>query len=85
MKCEICNAIERLGLDPSAHDLWYCSAPERHTPGRLTRATVETFLVEAALLPRVACDLLIVGCKHLLVAGMHSLSAYRRHYITLGL
>lgn len=27
MQCEVCDAIERLGLDPSAHDLWFCSAP----------------------------------------------------------
>jgi hypothetical protein len=25
MKCDICKAIERLGLDESAHDLWYCA------------------------------------------------------------
>jgi hypothetical protein len=25
MKCEICRAIETLGLDESAHDLWHCS------------------------------------------------------------
>lgn len=25
MKCEICEAIERLGLDESAHDLWHCA------------------------------------------------------------
>jgi hypothetical protein len=25
MKCEICNTIERLGLDPSAHELWACA------------------------------------------------------------
>ncbi|HET9365578.1 MAG TPA: hypothetical protein VFP71_11280 [Candidatus Angelobacter sp.] len=25
MKCEICKTIERLGLDASAHDLWYCA------------------------------------------------------------
>jgi hypothetical protein len=25
MKCEICKTIERLGLEDSAHDLWYCS------------------------------------------------------------
>ncbi|HEY7404975.1 MAG TPA: hypothetical protein VIB39_15730 [Candidatus Angelobacter sp.] len=24
MKCEICKTIERLGLNDSAHDLWYC-------------------------------------------------------------
>ena len=25
MKCEICRTIERLGLEESAHDLWYCA------------------------------------------------------------
>jgi len=25
MKCKVCKAIERLGLDESAHDLWYCA------------------------------------------------------------
>lgn len=25
MKCEICKAIESLGLDDSAHNLWYCA------------------------------------------------------------
>lgn len=25
MKCEICKTIARLGLEDSAHDLWYCA------------------------------------------------------------
>jgi hypothetical protein len=25
MKCEICKAIKKLGLDESAHDLWVCA------------------------------------------------------------
>jgi hypothetical protein len=25
MSCEICKIIERKGLDPSAHDWWFCS------------------------------------------------------------
>lgn len=25
MKCDVCRAIETLGLDESAHDLWYCA------------------------------------------------------------
>ena len=25
MKCEICKTIEMLGLDDSAHELWYCT------------------------------------------------------------
>lgn len=24
MKCEVCKAIERLGLDGSVHDAWFC-------------------------------------------------------------
>jgi hypothetical protein len=85
MKCEICNAIERLGLDPSAHDLWYCSEHGQSGSGRSSNARLETILVKAAILPRVACDVLVEGCKHLVGFGVHSLPAYRRHYITLGL
>ncbi len=25
MKCDVCKAIERLGLDESAHELWHCA------------------------------------------------------------
>ncbi|HEY3767666.1 MAG TPA: hypothetical protein VGN44_03245 [Candidatus Angelobacter sp.] len=25
MKCEICKAIKKLGLDESAHDVWVCA------------------------------------------------------------
>jgi hypothetical protein len=25
MKCEICKTIEKLGLDPAAHELWACA------------------------------------------------------------
>jgi hypothetical protein len=25
MKCEVCKAIEKLGLDEQAHDLWVCT------------------------------------------------------------
>ena len=85
MKCEICNAIERLGLDPSAHDLWYCSEPAQPDSGRRAHAKLETILLKAATLHRAACDLLAQGCKHLVGYGVHSRPAYRRHYITLGL
>jgi hypothetical protein len=85
MKCEICNAIERLGLDPSAHDLWYCSEPAETDSGRRAHAKLETILLKAATLHRAACDLLAQGCKHLVGYGVQSRPAYRRHYITLGL
>jgi hypothetical protein len=31
--CEVCKAIEVLGLDSSAHDLWACTAAEGTTRG----------------------------------------------------
>jgi hypothetical protein len=85
MKCEICNAIERLGLDPSAHDMWYCSEDSQPVSRRSAHARLETIIVKAAVLPRVACDLLIEGWRHLFGFGVHRLPACRRHYITLGL
>lgn len=85
MKCEICNTIERLGLNPSAHDMWFCSACEQTISKRSRRETLETLVVKAAMFPRLACDLLVDRCRQLLDAGVHSLPAYRRHYITLGL
>lgn len=85
MKCEICNTIERLGLDRSAHDLWFCCEHEQQASGRASGATLATILVKAATLPRVACDLFLDRCKHLIGAGLHSLPAYRRHYTTLEL
>ncbi len=29
MKCEVCKAIERLGLDASVHDAWFCVDAEQ--------------------------------------------------------
>jgi hypothetical protein len=25
MKCEVCKAIDKLGLDPAVHELWACA------------------------------------------------------------
>jgi hypothetical protein len=33
VNCEVCKAIEALGLDSSAHDLWACTAAEGTTGG----------------------------------------------------
>jgi hypothetical protein len=85
MKCEICNAIERLGLDPSAHDLWFCCgiepAPVRHS----LRVTLEQFAVKAAVLHRIVADVLVERCRQVLDIGIHHLPSYRQHYTTLGL
>lgn len=85
MECEICRTIERLGLDPSAHDLWVCTnhrqAPARHSFG----SRVKELGVKAAMLQWVVSDYVLAGGRQLLNAGLHSLISCREHYITLGL
>jgi hypothetical protein len=47
MKCEICKAIESLGLDQSAHELWYCAdATMKKAALRRERPELEQFLRE---------------------------------------
>jgi len=48
MKCEICRTIERLGLEASAHDLWYCvDAEAKKAALRRERPELEKLLREA--------------------------------------
>ncbi len=74
MKCEICKTIEKLGLDPRAHEIWVCA--DSHSPRlalRKVRIAVHHFYVEASAFFQTKR-------QH---AG-HAL--YRRaHYVTLGL
>ncbi|HEX4604408.1 MAG TPA: hypothetical protein VH724_10465 [Candidatus Angelobacter sp.] len=74
MKCEICKTIERLGLDPKAHESWMCA--DSHSPWlafRKAQVAVHHFCVEASVRLREKW-------QH---AG-HAL--YRRaQYVTLGL
>ncbi|HZD95273.1 MAG TPA: hypothetical protein VE133_13520 [Candidatus Sulfotelmatobacter sp.] len=48
MKCEICRAIERLGLEPSAHELWYCpdAVTKKAALRRASRPELEQFARE---------------------------------------
>jgi hypothetical protein len=47
MKCEICGTIKRLGLNESAHDLWYCADGQaRKAALRQARPELEQFLRE---------------------------------------
>lgn len=84
MKCEICDIIEKFGLDSSAHEIWFCSATKPGTLKQPVRATFEILAVKAAMLHRFACEVLVQRLGQL-AAGIHSLRAYRQHYITLGL
>lgn len=85
MKCEICNIIEKLGLDSSAHDLWFCPAAKSAPQKQPLRATLELLVLKAAVLHRFATEVLIPRLAHLAGAGVHCRRAYRHHYITLGL
>ncbi|HKD79275.1 MAG TPA: hypothetical protein VKH81_06240 [Candidatus Angelobacter sp.] len=53
MKCEICKTIERLGLDDSAHDLWYCpDASPARTAIRHCRSYLQQITRPIALFTR---------------------------------
>ena len=84
MKCEICNAIERLGLDSSAHDLWVCSDARPAGKPSIIRRLVNIF-VTAACLHRITADLIVEHTRQALGAGLDHLPAHREHYIRLGL
>lgn len=82
MQCEICNAIRRLGLDPSAHDLWFCSETRSasHSPSGLNG-----FLLKAAMLQRGIYHVVLQASRYLAPASSHHFPAFRRRYIRLGL
>jgi hypothetical protein len=85
MKCEICKTIERLGLDPSTHEMWFC-ADSQPTPAKIPLAArVEHIMVTAASLHRMAADFLIEHLEGPIEAGLRNLPAHREHYIKLGL
>jgi hypothetical protein len=85
MKCEICNAIERLGLDPSAHELWFCADSQKVARKVSLLDKLAHFTVSAASLHRIAADHLMEHLGSAVGAGIHHLPAYREHYIKLGL
>jgi hypothetical protein len=74
MKCEICKTIEKLGLDPAAHELWICA--DAKSP--------RLFLKKAQISVHHFCremnGLLHTKWQH---AGYRLLQ--RAHYVTLGL
>lgn len=84
MECEICRTIERLGLDRSAHDLWFCTDPQPTARAALG-ARIKELGVKAAMLQWIIGDYAVAGIRQLLGAGLHNLLSCRQHYITLGL
>ena len=79
MNCEVCKAIERLGLDASAHDWWFCA------DGRvMTRQSIS----EKGERPhhnrrRAAVRVIRQQFRRALNAMAGSLPAHRQHYVTL--
>jgi hypothetical protein len=75
MKCEICKTIEKLGLDPAAHDLWVCSNEVTH---RIAMQSVKAYVEQ---LKRQA-DAFWILKKRQRRAWM---MAHQQHFVTLGL
>lgn len=75
MKCEICKTIERLGLDSSAHDLWYCA------DGRTNKFSVAGAQLKLKLAIRSLHAFFLVKRRQ----GARSLAHYRPRLVTLGI
>ncbi len=74
MKCEICKAIEKLGLDPATHEPWMCAdAKSPRLALRKARVAVHHFY-------QAFSALLHTKLHH---AGYRLYQ--RAHYVTLGL
>jgi hypothetical protein len=74
MKCEICKTIEKLDLNPEAHDLWVCSdAWSPRITLRKARISIHYFCHEVGT--SIAAKWRQGGCM------LHQ----RAHYVTLGL
>ena len=76
MKCEICKTIERLGLDASAHDLWYCA-----DAGLVKTATRES----RSYLREIGRRLQGFAHSHSRYYRMAMMAYHRRALVTLGL
>lgn len=85
MQCEICNTIRRLGLDPSAHDLWFCSEARSANFTSHSRSGLNGFLLKVAMLQRGIYHAIVEASRYLAGTGSHHLPAFRRRYIRLGL
>jgi ribosomal protein L37AE/L43A len=82
MQCEICETIKRLGLHPSAHDLWYCS--ECHTAWAYSaRLRFRRLTLRTGVWKHEIRHLLSQVSRHL--PRLHVCPAYRQRIIRLGL
>lgn len=73
MKCEICKTIEKLGLDESAHDLWFCNDAQCKRAAQV-RPYLEQFRRELSAF-------LILKWRQ----RRNWALAHQRHFLTLGI
>ena len=76
MKCEICKTIERLGLDNSAHDLWYCA------DARANKLSLQRAHVRLEKFGRKLHAFLLMKHREVRAWG---LAYYRPRLVTLGI
>ena len=81
MQCEVCDAIRRLGLDPSAHDLWFCSAPHPAWSSATRQRLNRFFSIKVTW--QYQARRLLHAFRHL--PRLHPCPAYRQRIIRLGL
>jgi hypothetical protein len=76
MKCDVCRAIERLGLDESAHDLWHCAEA-----GLVKTATRES----RSYLREIGRRVQNFARSHSRYYRVATMAYHRRALVTLGL
>jgi hypothetical protein len=76
MKCEVCKAIETLGLDESAHDLWHCTEA-----GVVKTATRKS----RSYLQEIGRHIQHFARSHSRTYRMLTMTYHRRALVTLGL
>jgi len=76
MNCEICRTIERLGLEKSAHDLWYCADKQP------AKATLRRERPEAEQFVRELCAFFLLKWRH---RRNWVIAHYRPRLVTLGI
>jgi hypothetical protein len=74
MKCEICKTIDKLGLDPAAHELWSCAdSKSPRLALRRARVSIHHFCLEVTAVLQAKWR--VASC----------FPYQRAHFLTLGL
>lgn len=85
MQCEICNTIERLGLDHSAHELWFCCDPKPTVSTCSLRSHLRELVLKSAVRCQLAYSQFLDRRNRWIALSLRNVSSLKQHYITLGL